>query len=71
MQRYEAVYFKLRGMEDYLKGVDFFKSQQEDVLLKDLLAHNMKQYTQEELEKMGYPFDRNKYEQSCRWMTNR
>ncbi|MCI7098790.1 MAG: glycosyltransferase [Lachnospiraceae bacterium] len=71
MQRYEAVYFKLRGMEDYLKGVDFFKSQQEDVLLKDLLAHNMKQYTQEELEKMGYPFDQNKYEQSCRWMTNR
>lgn len=70
MQRYEAVYFKLRGMEDYLKGVDFLKNQQEDVLLKDLLAHNMKQYTKEELEKMGYPFDCNKYEQSCRWVTN-
>ena len=70
MQRYEAVYFKLRGMEDYLKGVDFLKNQQEDVLLGDLLAHNMKQYTEEELEQMGYPFDRKKYEESCRWTTN-
>lgn len=71
MQRYEAVYFKLRGMEDYLKGVDFLKTQQEDVLLSDLLSHNMKQYTKEELEKMGYAFDKKKYEKSCRWRTNR
>ncbi|MGN0292889.1 MAG: glycosyltransferase [Lachnospiraceae bacterium] len=71
MQRYEAVYFKLRGMEDYLKGVDFLMHQQEDVLLKDLLAHNMKQYTREELEEMGYPFDRSRYERSCSWVTNR
>lgn len=71
MQRYEAVYFKLRGMEDYLKGVDFFKTQQEDVLLKDLLSHNMKQYTREELEEQGYYFDQKKYEISCSKRTNR
>lgn len=71
MQRYEAVYFKLRGMEDYLKGVDFFKTQQEDVLLKDLLSHNMKQYTEEQLKEMGYVFDKKKFEKSCHKQTNR
>ena len=49
-------------MEDYLKGVDFFKTQQEDVLLKDLLSHNMKQYTEEQLKEMGYVFDKKKFE---------
>lgn len=71
MQRYEAVYFKLRGVEDYLKGVDFFKTQQEDVLLKDLLSHNMKQYTEEELKSMGYLFDKKRFEKTCRRETNR
>ncbi|MDO5409413.1 MAG: glycosyltransferase [Lachnospiraceae bacterium] len=69
MQRYEAVYFKLRGMEDYLKGVDFFKNQQEDVLLKDLLSHNMKQYDEKQLEEMGFVFDREKMEKSCKHRT--
>ena len=71
MQRYEAVYFKLRGMEDYMKGVDFFKTQQEDVILKDLLSRNMKQYTEEELKEMGYVFDQKKFEKSCQKVTNR
>lgn len=71
MQRYEAVYFKLRGMEDYMKGVDFFKTQQEDLLLKDLLSHNMKQYTKEELKQMGYRLDREMLEKSNRHHTCR
>ncbi len=71
MHRYESAYFKLRGMNDYLKGVDFFKTQKEDELLMDLLSHNMKQYTEEQLNEMGYKINLKKMRKNSKHKTHR
>lgn len=63
-QRYNVANMMMDGMEDYLKGVDYFISQKEDEVLKKLLCQNEKLKTKKELEQEGYIVSIQKYKQS-------
>lgn len=63
-QRYNVANMMIDGMEDYLKGVDYFLNQREDEVLSQLLKKNEKLKTKEELAKEGYIVSIQKYKQS-------
>ncbi len=71
-QRYDEAEFILLAMEDYLQGVDYFLTQNEEEKLKQLLQMRTSFfYSREELEEQGYSFNQVEYASRQKYTRNK
>ncbi len=63
--RYKNAWLLLRGVEDYLKGIDWLKDQDGEALNKEIIESG---YKLQNIEELSIPFSYPEYEQTLRYV---
>lgn len=66
MQRYDAAEMYIRGLHDYMRGIDFFKEIDDEELHKSIMGACTKMYTLEQLRKQGVLYYQDRYDNAYR-----